>query len=85
MILKRALAQEALPAPVSDPNDFISLIQTVGSWLFTILMALAVVVILGSLFTGTTRKVLTYAIVAIVIATLAGGAALFIENFITGA
>jgi len=67
-----ALAQETIPSPISDPSDFVTLLGTVASWMFTIFLALAVILILYSIFSGKTRQVLLYAVVAIILAVLAG-------------
>jgi hypothetical protein len=79
-----ALAQEPLPAPITDPGDFITLLETVSQWLFAIFLALAVIFFLYAAFlyltaggneatVGRARTVLIYSVVAVVVAVLAGG------------
>lgn len=77
-----ALAQDKLPAPIDEPDDFIEL---VGRWVFTVFLAIAVVLLIyaGFLYLTsagsisklvTAKSMLIYAVVAIILALLAFGA-----------
>lgn len=90
-----ALAQETLPTPISSPGDFITLLGTVASWMFTIFLALAVLFLIYAAFlyltaagnesrVGNAKNVLIYSVVAIVIALLAGGIVPLIRGVIEG-
>lgn len=88
------LAVEAPPTPITTPNDIVNLIEKVAGWLFAIILALAVVFLLIAAFLyltalgdqtkiGKAKTILSYAIWALVIAVIAGGVSVFIQNFIT--
>lgn len=79
-----ALAQEAVPAPISGPADFVILLGTVAQWMFTTFIALAVILILYSIFSGKTGQVLIYAVAAIFLAILAGSVIPLIKGIIEG-
>jgi len=89
------LAQETLPSPISSPGDFVTLLGTVASWMFTIFLALAVLFLIYAAFlyltaagnesrVGNAKNVLIYSVVAIVIALLAGGIVPLIRGVIEG-
>lgn len=80
-------------APISNFEGVRAVLITIAQWMFGILMALGIVMILYSaflyLFSGgddtrisTARKTLTYAVVALVIAVLAGGVGVLVQNLI---
>ncbi|NIN92483.1 hypothetical protein GTO36_05785 [bacterium] len=75
---------EPPPEPVTSIEDIINLIDTAATWLFTIILAVAVVMLLYAAFRWMTaggdetaiassRKLLIYALVGIGIAFLAKG------------
>jgi len=89
-----ALAQTPLPTPVTDPQDFVDLLGTISQWMFSIFIALAVVFLLYAAFlyltaggnestVGRAKTVLIYAVIAIVVAVLAGGVFPLIEGILT--
>jgi len=82
-------------SPVTSFGGIIGVLDTAANWMFGILIALGTVMVLYSaflyLFSGgsedrisAARKTLTYAIVALVIAVLAGGVGVLIQNFVGG-
>lgn len=89
------LAQETLPTPITQPQDFVDLLGTVAAWLFTIFIALAVLFFVYAAFlyltaagnesrVASAKNVLIYSVVAVVIALLAGGIVPFIRGIIGG-
>jgi len=87
-----ALAQQELPAPIDEPDDFITL---VGRWVFIVFLAIAVVLLVYAAFiyltsAGDVRKLtsakstMVYAVVAIIIALLAFGVISVITDVIVG-
>lgn len=79
-------------APVTNLTGLMAVINKASQWMFGILMALSVVMILYSAFLymfsgGSDDKIkkakdtLTYAIIAVAIAVLAGGVGVLIRNF----
>jgi hypothetical protein len=91
-----AMALPTMPTSTPSYEKFIGQINTFASWMYGILMALSVVFILYAAFLylisqgsderiSTAKKVLIYAIVALVVAVLAGSVHLLVENFISGA
>ena len=99
VILKLLLPSLALagghPETIIDsPEKIVGVLGTVAAWLFTILMALAVVMIVYAAFLYLTaagspdrltsaKKTLIYAIVAIVVALVAGGIPVLILNLLS--
>ena len=99
VILKLLLPSLALagghPENIIDsPEKIVGVLGTVAAWLFTILMALAVLMVVYAAFLYLTaagnpdrltsaKKTLIYAIVAIVVALVAGGIPLLIESILT--
>lgn len=90
-----ALAQETLPTPITEPQDFIDLLGTIASWLFTIFIALAVLFFVYAAFVYLTaagnesrvasaKNILIYSVVAVIIALLAGGVVPFVRGIIGG-
>ncbi|MEX2054136.1 MAG: peptidoglycan-binding protein [Candidatus Colwellbacteria bacterium] len=80
-------------SPISNFEGVRAVLMTIARWMFGILMALGIIMVLYSaflyLFSGgddtrisTARKTLTYAIVALVIAVLAGGVGVLVQNII---
>ena len=82
--------------PSNAPTDFKSLIEvivTIAQWMFGILMALSIVFILYAAFLyvisqgneeriKTAKTILIYAVVGLVVAVLAGGINVVIQDFI---
>lgn len=82
--------------PSEAPDDFgglIDVIVTIAQWMFGILMALSIVFILYAAFLyvisqgneeriKTAKTVLIYAVVGLVVAVLAGGISVVIQDFI---
>ena len=90
----RAQTLEEPPENVADINSFIKAIDLIAKWMYNILLALGVVFVLYAAFLymisqgneermERAKKVLIYAIVALVIAVLAGGISSVVEDFIT--
>lgn len=82
-------------APITTFDEVINILVTISQWMFGILIALSIVMILYSAFLymfsgGSDDKVkkakdtLTYAIIAVVVAVLAGGVGVLVQNFIGG-
>lgn len=83
--------------PGNAPTDFgtlITVIVTIARWMFGILMALAIVFILYAAFLyiiaqgnedriKTAKTILIYAVVGLVVAVLAGGISVIVQDFIT--
>jgi len=80
---------------IDSPEKIVGVLGTVAAWLFTILMALAVVMVVYAAFLYLTaagnperitsaKKTLIYAIVAIVVALVAGGIPVLILNLLGG-
>jgi len=95
-LVPTAMALPTMPPPVENYCAFICKIFRFSQWMYGILMALSVVFILYAAFLylisqgsderiSTAKKVLIYAIVALVVAVLAGSVHLLVENFISGA
>ena len=94
-LLLPSLALAQIPTDIIDePGKIVGILNTVAGWLFTILFALAVVMIVYAAFLYLTaagspdrltsaKKTLIYAIVAIVVALVAGGIPLLIESILT--
>jgi len=86
---------EEPPEAVTGIEDVIAIIDTAATWLFAIILALAVVLLLYAAFlwmtaggdetkVATARKCLIYALVGIGVAFLARGLVLVIEQLVTG-
>lgn len=86
-------AQDTPTEPITSFDDIIELIDTVASWLFTIILALAVVMLLYAAFlwltasgdedkVSTARKVLIYALIGIAIAFIAKGLVALIQELV---
>jgi cytochrome bd-type quinol oxidase subunit 2 len=80
-------------SPITDPNEIAPKLNTIAAWMFTVFLIIAVMAIIWSAFlyltsggnsekTQKARKALIYAIVAIVIAVLAGGVPILIRNIL---
>ena len=94
-LLLPSLALAQIPTDILDtPEKAVGILNTVAGWLFTILFALAVVMIIYAAFLYLTaagspdrinsaKSILIYAIVAIVIALVAGGIPTLIEGILT--
>ena len=76
------LAQEAPPGPIGGYAEIIAIVTRITNWIFGILMAVVVVMILWAAFefltaggspekVGAARQKLTYAVIGIVVALLA--------------
>jgi len=84
------------PLPENTPTNFkglIDVIVTIAQWMFGILMALSIVFILYAAFLyiisqgneeriKTAKTILIYAVVGLVVAVLAGGINMVIQDFI---
>lgn len=76
-------APNSVGAPIQDPNTVILYIQTIGNWIFSLLLAIAVIYILLAAYnylTGSTgegvskaHKMLLWAAVAITVAIFSKG------------
>jgi len=88
-----ALASSHDTILIDTPQKVENLLNSVADWLFTIFMIVAVIAIIYSAFLYLTaagdetkvtkaRKALTYAIIAIVIALLAGSIPILLENIL---
>jgi len=82
-------------APITTFDGIIDILVTISQWMFGILMALSIVMILYSAFLymfsgGSDDKIkkakdtLTYAVIAVVVAVFAGGAGVLVQNFVGG-
>ena len=85
------------PLPENTPTNFkglIDVIVTIAQWMFGILMALSIIMILYSAFlyifsAGSEDKIkkakdtLMYAIIAVAVAVFAGGVGVLIKNFVS--
>ena len=80
-------------APVQSTGDILALIVRIAQWMFGILLALGIVFVLYAAFlymtsggdtekASTAQRVLTYAIVAMVIGVVAGGLPVLVQNLI---
>ena len=86
-----ALAQPASGTP-DDPQDIIDLINKASGWFFAFIMALAVIMLLYAAFlyltaAGSEERVarakttITYAVIGIAVALLAGGIPRIVQSF----
>ena len=82
-----------LSSPIESPADVVTTLDTISGWLFTIFFALAIVFLVYAAFlyltaggnetrVGSAKGVLIYAIVAIVVALIAGGIPLFVSGIL---
>jgi len=89
------LAQETAPTILQTPGEAVTLIETLTNWLFTILMAVAVIFIIMAAWTFLTaggnpdsvtkaRQMLIYALVGVAVAILARGLPIMIETLLGG-
>ena len=93
-LLLPSLALAQIPTDILDtPEKAVAILDTVAGWLFAILMSLAVVMIIYAAYLYLTaagnperitsaKKTLIYAIVAIVVALVAGGIPKLIEGIL---
>lgn len=83
-------------APITTFEGVIDVLVTISQWMFGILIALSIVMILYSaflyMFSGGSddrikkaKDTLTYAIIAVVVAVFAGGVGVLVQNFIGSA
>lgn len=88
-----ALAQETPPSPITSPGGLVAVLERVSGWMFTIFLSLAVVFILWSAFLyltaagnsdklGSAKNTFIYAVIATVVALIAGGVTAFVRGFI---
>ena len=82
-----------LSSPINSPAEVVTTLDTISGWLFTIFFALAVVFLVYAAFVyltaggnetrvGSAKNILIYAIVAIVVALVAGGIPLFVAGLL---
>lgn len=88
-----AFAQTPLPTVVTSYSGVIGVINTIGNWMFGILLALAVIFIVYAAFLyltaagdekkiGQAKDIIIYAVVAIVVAVLAKGIILVAQSLV---
>lgn len=93
MLAFPVLAIESAPDNVNTIEDVISIINTAVNWLFTLILAIAVIMLLWAAFlwmtsagdeekTGNARKTLIYALVGVAIAIIAKGLVSVIEQLL---
>jgi len=90
-------ADPTLPTlPTAAPENFagvIGVIVTIAQWMFGLLMALSIVFILYAAFMyiiaqgnqeriDTAKRILIYAVVGLVVAVMAGGVGVVVQNFL---
>ncbi len=79
-----ALAQVTPPDDIDSPTKIVTIIDSVAGWFFAVFLALAVVFLIWAAFlyltaagsqekVGNAKNALIYAIIAIVVALIAGG------------
>ena len=94
MLALPVLALESAPDDVNTIEDVIGIINTAVNWLFTLILAIAVIMLLWAAFlwmtsagdeekTGNARKTLIYALVGVAIAIIAKGLVSVIEQLLT--
>ena len=94
MLAFPVLAIKSAPDNVNTIEDVISIINTAVNWLFTLILAIAVIMLLWAAFlwmtsagdeekTGNARKTLIYALVGVAIAIIAKGLVSVIEQLLT--
>jgi len=90
---KGEIPDSPLSSPITSPEGVVTTLDTISQWLFTIFFALAVVFLVYAAFlyltaggnetrVGSAKGVLIYAIVAIVVALIAGGIPLFVSGIL---
>jgi len=93
MLAFPVLAIKSAPDNVNTIEDVISIINTAVNWLFTLILAIAVIMLLWAAFlwmtsagdeekTGNARKTLIYALVGVAIAIIAKGLVSVIEQLL---
>ena len=86
-------AQQTIPEGITDPQQIINTIESIGNWIFSIFLALSAIFILWAAFkfltasgdagkVGEAKQSLVYALVGIAVAVLAKGLVSLVENFL---
>ena len=89
------LALEPAPTIITDPEEAVTLLETIIDWFFTILMVVAVIFIIMAAWTFLTaggnpdavtkaRQMLVYALVGVAVALLAKGLPLVVQALLEG-
>ncbi len=89
-------AQPTAPTVVTSYSQVVTVIKTIGNWMFGILLALAGIFIIYAAFlyltssgdtakTDKAKNIIVYAVVAIVIAVLAWGITIVAQQLVGGA
>ena len=92
-ILPGVIPPTSLKSPINSPTEVVTTLNTISGWLFTIFFALAIVFLIYAAFVyltaggnetrvGSAKNILIYAIVAIVVALVAGGIPLFVAGLL---
>lgn len=95
MLPLMVFAQPPLPQGPQTYGAVITIINTVGQWLFGILLALAVIFLVYAAFLYLTaagddkkidqaKKIILYAVIAIIVAVLARGIVAVVQSLVVG-
>jgi uncharacterized membrane protein len=87
-----ANAQQAPPTTVTDFGDIVNIIERAAAWLYTLILAIAVVMLLYAAFLyltaagnderiGKAKSIILYVVIAIIVAVVANGLISIVQSF----